>query len=125
MVDSTVADATEKLLLRPYRGLKPTAQFKAPLTRRGIFLARLLTRRGNSSPIANAAKKLNRYKKEANMPEALADDYGLSKPQAGARIEAPVLPYLPRNPKAYNPAIGVIGCGGIAVQHLNAYRHAA
>src|SRR5262245_20906257 len=58
------------------------------------------------------------------MPEALADDYGLSKPGASARIEAPVLPYRPRNPKAYNPAIGVIGCGGIAVQHLNAYRHA-
>ena len=58
------------------------------------------------------------------MPAPLADDYGLSKPQTGARIEAPVLPYQPRNPKAYNPAIGVIGCGGIAVQHLNAYRHA-
>src|SRR4030095_15011952 len=58
------------------------------------------------------------------MPEALADDYGLSKPQTGAQIEAPALPYRPRNPKAYNPAIGVIGCGGIAVQHLNAYRHA-
>jgi predicted dehydrogenase len=58
------------------------------------------------------------------MPVDLADDYGLSKPQAGARIEAPVLPYQPRNPKAYNPAIGLIGCGGIAVQHLNSYRHA-
>jgi predicted dehydrogenase len=58
------------------------------------------------------------------MSEVLADDYGLSKPRAGALIEAPVLPYLPRNPKDYNPAIGVIGCGGIAAQHLNAYRHA-
>src|SRR5215468_2475043 len=58
------------------------------------------------------------------MTEVLADDYGLSKPRSGARIEAPVLPYLPRNPTGYNPAIGVIGCGGIAVQHLNAYRHA-
>jgi predicted dehydrogenase len=58
------------------------------------------------------------------MPEALADDYGLSKPETGARIEAPALPYRPRNPKDYNPPIGVIGCGGIAVQHLNAYRHA-
>jgi predicted dehydrogenase len=58
------------------------------------------------------------------MPAPLADDYGLSKPQTGALIEAPVLPYQPRNPNAYNPAIGVIGCGGIAVQHLNAYRHA-
>src|SRR5215471_3127156 len=54
----------------------------------------------------------------------MEDDYGLSKPITGALIEAPVLPYLPRNPKNYMPAIGVIGCGGIAVQHLNAYRHA-
>lgn len=54
----------------------------------------------------------------------MQDDYGLSKPITGALIEAPVLPYLPRNPKNYNPEIGVIGCGGIAVQHLNAYRHA-
>lgn len=58
------------------------------------------------------------------MPETLADDYGLSKTRTGARIEAPALPYLPQNPKSYNPAIGLIGCGGIAVQHLNAYRHA-
>lgn len=58
------------------------------------------------------------------MTETLADDYGLSKTRTGARIEAPVLPYQPQNPKSYNPAIGVIGCGGIAVQHLNAYHNA-
>src|SRR5215468_2436271 len=54
----------------------------------------------------------------------MEDDYGLSSPVTGALINAPVLPYSPQNPKNYNPAIGVIGCGGIAVQHLNAYRHA-
>lgn len=58
------------------------------------------------------------------MAETLVDDYGLSKTWMGAQIEAPVLPYQPQNPKSYNPAIGVIGCGGIIVQHLNAYRHA-
>jgi predicted dehydrogenase len=58
------------------------------------------------------------------MPETLADDYGLSKTHTGARIEAPVLPYQPQNPKKYNPEIGVIGCGGIATQQLNAYRQA-
>ncbi|MGH9767816.1 MAG: Gfo/Idh/MocA family protein [Blastocatellia bacterium] len=58
------------------------------------------------------------------MTETLADDYGLSKTRTGALIEAPVLPYQPQNPKKLNPAIGLIGCGGIAVQHLNAYRHA-
>ncbi len=58
------------------------------------------------------------------MPETLADDYGLSKTHAPPRVAAPDLPYQPRNPKTYSPAIGVIGCGGIAVQHLNAYRHA-
>jgi predicted dehydrogenase len=39
-------------------------------------------------------------------------------------IEAPSLPYLPRNPSAYRPAIGLIGCGGIAPYHLRAYRNA-
>ncbi|HLX63810.1 MAG TPA: Gfo/Idh/MocA family oxidoreductase [Planctomycetota bacterium] len=40
------------------------------------------------------------------------------------RIAAPALPYLPRNPKKYNPAIGLIGCGGITEKHLAAYRAA-
>lgn len=38
--------------------------------------------------------------------------------------EAPALPYLPRNPVAYRPNIGLIGCGGIAPYHLRAYKHA-
>jgi predicted dehydrogenase len=58
------------------------------------------------------------------MPDTLADDYGLSKVAAAARIPAPDLPYQPPRPKSYRPAIGVIGCGGIVVQHLNAYLHA-
>jgi predicted dehydrogenase len=58
------------------------------------------------------------------MAEALADDYGLSKTQAMKLIAAPDLPYRPPSPRRSDPAIGLIGCGGIAVQHLNAYRHA-
>lgn len=58
------------------------------------------------------------------MSDLLANDYGLSTPQTVARIAAPELPYRPPSPKAYNPAIGVIGCGGISGQHLNAYRQA-
>lgn len=58
------------------------------------------------------------------MAETLADDYGLSKVAATKRIAAPDLPYLPQEPKTYRPAIGLIGCGGISAQHLNAYRHA-
>jgi predicted dehydrogenase len=58
------------------------------------------------------------------MSDVLADDYGLSRVAAAARMPAPDLPYQPPHPKHYRPAIGVIGCGGIAVQHLNAYRHA-
>ena len=53
-----------------------------------------------------------------------ADDYGLSKTPGAAQVAAPDLPYRPRNPRHYNPAIGLIGCGGIAAQHLNAYRNA-
>jgi predicted dehydrogenase len=58
------------------------------------------------------------------MSDVLADNYGLSKPQMAAQIAAPELPYQPRKPKHYRPAIGLIGCGGISAQHLNAYRHA-
>ena len=58
------------------------------------------------------------------MSETLADDYGLSKIVATKPIVAPDLPYQPREPRSYHPAIGLIGCGGISSQHLNAYRHA-
>lgn len=58
------------------------------------------------------------------MPEELVDDYGLSKAVATKHIAAPDLPYQPREPQNYHPAIGLIGCGGISSQHLNAYRHA-
>ncbi len=58
------------------------------------------------------------------MSETLADDYGLSKIAATKQIAAPDLPYKPPEPKAYRPAIGLIGCGGISAQHLNGYRHA-
>lgn len=58
------------------------------------------------------------------MSETLADDYGLSNVAEAKRIAAPDLPYLPQEPKAYRPVIGLIGCGGISSQHLNAYRHA-
>ncbi len=34
------------------------------------------------------------------------------------------LPYKPRDPKKYRPAIGLIGCGGITKEHLTAYRTA-
>lgn len=34
------------------------------------------------------------------------------------------LAYLPSNPKSYAPNIGLIGCGGISVHHLQAYRSA-
>ncbi len=56
------------------------------------------------------------------MPEELADDYGLAKQQITQQIAAPDLLYQPRNPKNYNPPIGLIGCGGISSQHLNAYK---
>ena len=58
------------------------------------------------------------------MAEELADDYGLAKIAIAQQIAAPDLPYQPRNPQNYNPLIGLIGCGGISSQHLNAYKHA-
>ncbi|MBI3830181.1 MAG: Gfo/Idh/MocA family oxidoreductase [Planctomycetes bacterium] len=40
------------------------------------------------------------------------------------RLKAPDLPYRPRDPKKYAPAIGLIGCGGITRSHLRAYKEA-
>ncbi len=39
-------------------------------------------------------------------------------------IAAPRLPYQPRKPRKYDPAIGLIGCGSITQAHLRAYRAA-
>lgn len=58
------------------------------------------------------------------MTEVLADDYGLSRQAALELIAAPALDYLPQDPRTFRPAIGLVGCGGISAQHLNAYRHA-
>ena len=43
---------------------------------------------------------------------------------ATRKIEAPNLPYRPRDPKRFHPKIGLIGCGGITGSHLQAYRRA-
>ncbi len=40
------------------------------------------------------------------------------------KIAAPKIPYWPRDPKKYNPPIGLIGCGGITEKHLAAYKAA-
>jgi predicted dehydrogenase len=39
-------------------------------------------------------------------------------------FSAPELPYEPRKPRHYQPAIGLIACGGITHHHLKAYRAA-
>lgn len=41
-----------------------------------------------------------------------------------AQPQAPQLPYRPIDPRAYRPAIGLIGCGGITASHLSAYKAA-
>ena len=51
------------------------------------------------------------------------DTYAL-KSAAVAEIAAPDLPYRPPAPRAYRPRIGLIGAGGIAPSHLDAYRAA-
>lgn len=50
--------------------------------------------------------------------------YGLAVITKAKAISAPKLPYRPRNPEKYRPAIGLIGCGGITAQHLTAYKAA-
>ena len=53
-------------------------------------------------------------------------DSGYGRGQTGAtgEIAAPDLPYQPRDPVSYRPAIGLIGCGGISEMHLRAYQNA-
>lgn len=51
-------------------------------------------------------------------------DYGLAVQAATRAMKAPDLPYRPRDPKKYRPAIALIACGGITEQHLKAYRAA-
>ncbi len=58
------------------------------------------------------------------MAETRTENCRLKAPSAGTRIEAPELPYRPRDPKNYRPHIGLIACGGITKEHLAAYRAA-
>jgi predicted dehydrogenase len=51
-------------------------------------------------------------------------DYGLAVGAASRAMKAPELPYRPRDPKKYRPAIALIACGGITEQHLKAYKAA-
>lgn len=52
-----------------------------------------------------------------------ADTYAL-KTRAAARVAAPDLPWQPPMPRSYRPRIALIGAGGIAAAHLDAYRAA-
>jgi predicted dehydrogenase len=51
-------------------------------------------------------------------------DYALAASTGNKRIAAPDLAYLPRDPKRYRPAIGLIACGGITSYHLKVYKAA-
>ncbi|HEY9594026.1 MAG TPA: Gfo/Idh/MocA family oxidoreductase [Spirochaetia bacterium] len=55
------------------------------------------------------------------MPQEANDSYGLAPESTRAEVPAPDLPYAPLDPARYRPRIGLVGCGGIAVQHLRAY----
>ena len=55
------------------------------------------------------------------MPLTPDDTYGLSTGSNRKEIPAPELPYRPIEPARYRPKIGLVGCGGISVQHLRAY----
>lgn len=58
------------------------------------------------------------------MPQERDDSYGLPPGSATREIPAPSLPYGPAEPRTWHPSIGLIGCGGITIQHLRAYRAA-
>ncbi len=52
------------------------------------------------------------------------DTYGLSERGSASEVPAPRLDYEPPRPRDVGRGIGLIGCGGIAAHHLNAYRQA-
>ena len=49
-------------------------------------------------------------------------NYGLDAEVSVKELPAPDLDYKPPFPKTYRPGIGMIGCGGITVNHLTAYK---
>ncbi len=50
--------------------------------------------------------------------------YGLPEASSRTTVNAPNISFAPSDPKSYRPSIGLIGCGGITVQHLTAYKSA-
>lgn len=53
-----------------------------------------------------------------------ADPYGMTEHPSSVGNAAPDLPWQPPQPRDPSRGIGLIGCGGIAAHHLNAYRKA-
>ena len=51
------------------------------------------------------------------------EPYGVSVAKSLGEIPAPQLPYRPATPKDPSVGIGLIGCGGIAQSHLQAYKN--
>ena len=49
-------------------------------------------------------------------------NYELTTEKDPQEVPAPDLPYRPPLPKTYRPKIGLIGCGGITIHHLGAYK---
>ncbi len=58
------------------------------------------------------------------MTQANPVNYALQASAPETPGHAPDLPYRPPRPRAYQPRIGLIGCGGISAHHLAAYRDA-
>jgi predicted dehydrogenase len=50
--------------------------------------------------------------------------YGLSSEKIDITIEPPLVDYFPPKPKDYNPAIALVGTGGISEYHLKNYQKA-
>lgn len=58
------------------------------------------------------------------MDESISHGSWLTVPTTGREIEAPDLPYRPRDPADRRARIGLIACGAITKDHLKAYRKA-
>lgn len=56
------------------------------------------------------------------MPKRTPRNYALASSEPSRPVPIPRLDYAPPQPRHYRPRLGLIGCGGIAATHLQAYR---
>src|SRR5947209_1184255 len=77
---------------------------------------------GQWTSIMNSGHRSSTGKTASGNQVMAKKEYGLKELSALKSVPAPNLHYEPRLPRKYNPAIAVVGCGGVSPRHFEAYR---